>query len=256
MTSPSDRLPAAIPGFHGIREALIRGRFRIKELWFAEGKNSQRIKELIEMAGEKGIPVRFVRAAELERRFPDLRHQGMVAVSEPFSYSSLAEIVQRAEKEQKWGLILAADHITDEGNLGALIRAGAFFGAAGLIIPRDRSAGISRNVMKRSSGAYIHLPVCKVVNLGRALDILKHNGFWIVGAAVDGSQTLFEFDWRRDIVLVLGSEGRGISRGIRKRCHQLVSIPPAGSLGALNVSVACGVILSEITRQRYPAPRD
>lgn len=250
MTSPSDRLPAAIPGFHGIREALIRGRFRIKELWFAEGKNSQRIKELIEMAREKGIPVRFVRAAELERRFPDLLHQGMVAVSEPFSYSSLAEIVQRAEKEQEWGLILAADHITDEGNLGALIRAGAFFGAAGLIIPKDRSAQVSPKVVKRSSGAAGLLSVCRVVNLRRALDSLNERGFWIIGTDGTSTQPVYGFDWKLNLVLVLGNEKRGLSSAVRNGCHAVVAIPRFGSMESLNVSVAAGVILGEIRRQQ------
>jgi 23S rRNA (guanosine2251-2'-O)-methyltransferase len=250
MTPPTDRFPSMIPGFHGIREALIHERFRIRELWFAEGKNSQRTKELVEMAKEKGIPVRFVRTVELERRFPGLRHQGMVAVSEPFSYSSLAEIVQRAEKEQEWGLIVAADHITDEGNLGALIRAGAFFGAAGLIIPKDRSAQVSPKVIKRSSGAAGLLAVCRVVNLRRALDSLNEQGFWIIGTAGGNTQPVYEFDWKRNLVLVLGNEERGLSSSVRNGCHAVVAIPRFGSMESLNVSVAAGVILGEIRRQQ------
>ena len=245
-----------IPGFHSVKEALNKPRGSVIEVWTSRAKHSARIKEIGLLAEKEGIPVLYKPKHILDTVLPGISHQGILALNREFLFKDLPELIDISRDQDHYGLLVLADHITDEGNMGAIIRTSVFFGVHGLIIPKDRSAGISRNVMKRSSGAYIHLPVCKVVNLGRALDILKHDGFWIVGAAVDGSQTLFEFDWRRDIVLILGSEGRGISRGIRKRCHQLVSIPPSGSLGALNVSVACGVILSEIIRQRNPAPRD
>jgi 23S rRNA (guanosine2251-2'-O)-methyltransferase len=250
MMPATDKFPSTIPGFHGIREALIRGRSRVRELWLAEGKKSQRTKELIGMAKERGIPVLFVRTVELEKRFPGLVHQGMVAISEPFSYSGVAEIVQRAELGHGTGLVLAADHITDEGNLGALIRAGAFFGAAGLIIPRDRSAQVSPRVIKRSSGAAGMLAVCRVVNLRRALDSLNDQGFWIIGTAGDSPQSIYAFDWKRNLVLVLGNEERGLSPSVRKGCHAVVSIPRFGSMESLNIAVAAGVILGEIRRQQ------
>lgn len=146
--------------------------------------------------------------------------------------------------------MLAVDHITDEGNLGAIIRTAAFFGVHGLILPKDRSARVTSRVMKNSAGGYAHVPVSVVVNLGRALDDLKEEGFWIIGAAGEGRESIYTFDWKRDLVLVLGNEEKGISQGIRKRCHELVNIPESGPIQALNVSVAAGVILSEITRQR------
>ena len=245
-----------IPGFHGVKEALNKGQGSVIELWTSRAKDSARIREIALLAEKKGIPVLYKPRHILDTILPGISHQGIVALNREFLFKDLSELINISGGQNHYGLLVVADHVTDEGNMGAIIRTSVFFGAHGLIIPRDRSAGISRNVMKRSSGAYIHLPVSRVVNLGRALDMLNHNGFWIVGAAVDGMETLFEFDWRRDIALVLGSEDRGISRSIRKRCHQLVSIPPSGSLGALNVSVACGVILSEITRQSNSAPRD
>jgi 23S rRNA (guanosine2251-2'-O)-methyltransferase len=250
MMPATDAFPGTIPGFHGIREALIRGNSRIRELWLAEGKKSQRAKELRTMAKERGIPVLLVRSAELEKRFPGLVHQGMVAVADPFSYSSLAEVVGQAEGSRGRGLILAADHITDEGNLGSLIRAGAFFGAAGLIIPRDRSARVSPRVIKRSSGAAGILGVCRVVNLRRTLDSLNAQGFWIIGTAGESRQSVYEFDWKRNLVLVLGSEERGLSPSVRKGCHDMVSIPRLGPVESLNIAVAAGVILGEIRRQQ------
>jgi len=249
VTSGPNKQSSAIPGYHGIREALVHGHSPVRELWLAEGKKSQRAKEILGMARERNIPVHFARTAELGNRFPGLVHQGMVAVSDPFSYCSLTEITTQAEMRQGTGLILVADHITDEGNLGALIRAGAFFGADGLVIPKDRSAQVSPGVIKRSSGATGLLPVCKVVNLRRVLDSLNERGFWIIGTAGESSQSIYSFDWKRDLVLVLGNEERGLNPSVRKGCHALVRIPRFGSMESLNISVAAGVILSEIRRQ-------
>ena len=145
---------------------------------------------------------------------------------------------------------MAADHITDEGNLGALMRTAAFFGAHGLVLPKDRSAGLSVRVRKISSGGYAHLPVARVVNLARTLEILKKQGLWIIGAAEEAHETIYGFDWKRDLVIVVGSEDRGLSRSVRARCDHLVSVPSRGSVNSLNVSVAAGIIFSEIFRQR------
>ena len=206
--------------------------------------------ELVPIAEKLGIPVLYKDRHTLDHILPGIAHQGIVALSREFHYMDLDNLITAIKKSDKNGLLIAADHITDEGNLGAVIRSSAFFGVQGLIIPKDRSATITRNVMKRSSGAYVHLPVARVVNLSRALDTLNKNGFWIIGASGDGDETLYNYDWRGDILLVLGSEDRGISKGVRKRCHRLIRIPSSGNIGALNVSVACGIILSEIVRQR------
>ncbi|MDP6179806.1 MAG: RNA methyltransferase, partial [Desulfatiglandales bacterium] len=167
-----------------------------------------------------------------------------------FRYFDLDQIIDTSLHDPAHALIVAADHITDEGNLGALIRTGVFFGAHGLVLPKDRSASVSERVKKRSSGAYVHLPVARVVNLGRTLDILIKKGFWIIGAAGDSLGSIYQFDWNRDLVLVLGSEEKGLSRTVRSRCHQLVGIPSYGHVSSLNISVAGGIILSEIVRQR------
>jgi 23S rRNA (guanosine2251-2'-O)-methyltransferase len=176
-----------------------------------------------------------------------------VALAEKFTYSELDHLANISFKKKGEALIIALDHITDEGNLGALIRTAAFFGAHGLIIPKDRSASVTAKVLKRSSGACIYLPIARVVNMGRALDLLEKKGCWIIGASGESKESIYEFDWNRDLVLVLGNEQRGLSRSVRKRCHQEVSIPSLGHAESLNVSVASGVILSEIIRQRNAA---
>ena len=245
-----EKTPYLIPGFHGVREALVHGHVRIKEIWIAEGKKTGRTQEIIRIAEQRKTPVHFKEGPELSQSLPDMAHQGIVAVAEKFAYSDLDHLIDISLQNQGQALLIAADHITDEGNLGSLIRTATFFGAHGLIIPKKRSAAVSATVFKRSSGAYVHLPIARVVNLGRSLDLLKNKGFWIIGASGEGHKSIYQFDWERDLVLVLGNEQRGLSRTVRERCHQVVSIPTSGLLESLNVGVAGGVILSEILRQR------
>ncbi len=223
---------------------------KIEEIWISRDKTSSRVKEILASAEKNGIPVFFKKRLVLDHLLPGIPHQNILALTRDFFYKDLMDLVHISKGNNTLGLLVAADHITDEGNLGAIIRTCVFFGAHGLIIPRDRAARITRTVTKRSAGAYVHLPVARVVNLGRALNILNEKGYWIIGAAVEGDENVFRFDWKRDIVLVLGSEDKGLSKGIKRLCHQLVRIPSAGNMAALNVSVACGVLLSEISRQR------
>ena len=202
------------------------------------------------MAGERGIPVSFKKAVELSQLVPGMAHQGIVALAEKFAYSDFKQAMDISVQDKGRALLIVADHITDEGNLGALIRTAAFFSAHGLIIPKDRSAKVTANVLKRSSGACAYLPVIRVVNLGRALDLLEKKGFWIVGASGESSESVYQCDWNRDLVLILGNEQKGLAPAIKKRCHEVVGIPSSGHMESLNVSVAAGVILSEVFRQR------
>jgi len=229
---------------------LVQGRVGIREIWIATGKKPGRIRDILQIAKEHDIPISFKEASELSRLFPDVAHQGIVAVAEEFGYSDLNQIIEASLQEGGHAILIVADHITDEGNLGALIRTGVFFGVHGFIIPGDRSARVSPRLFKRSSGAYLHLPIVKVINIGRTLDLLKKKGFWIIGASGEASTSIYRFDWGRDLVLVLGNEKSGISRTARKRCHEIVSIPSLGPVESLNVSVSGGIILSEIVRQR------
>jgi 23S rRNA (guanosine2251-2'-O)-methyltransferase len=241
-----------IPGIRATREAMFRGQIKINEVWIKEGRKGIKIEEIQRLGEVKGIPVLYKKGALLDELLPGIAHQGIVALAEGFTYVDLNGIITSSSKETTphQGLIVAADHITDEGNLGALIRTAAFFKAHGLVLPKKRSAKITEKVLKRSAGSLVDLPVARVVNLGRALDILKNKGFWIIGAAGEDPETIYHFDWNRDVVLVLGSEDKGLSPLVRNRCHQLVSIPSYGAVNSLNVSVAAGVILSEIVRQR------
>lgn len=233
-----------------MRETLVNTPQNLHEIWIGSSRKTARASEIVRLGAEKGIPVHFKDLREIEAVIPGANHQGFVAFSETFAYTELEDLIEHSRQGPGWALLLVADHITDEGNLGALIRTAAFFGVRGLILPKDRSAKITGRLLKRSSGAFVSLPVCQVVNLGRTLDLLTEKGFWLIGAAGEAQESIYHFDWQRDAVLALGSESKGLSHSVRERCHALVKIPGSGRVESLNVSVAGGVILSEILRQR------
>lgn len=239
-----------IPGIQSVREALFNNSNSIVEIWVDRGKSSPRIREIIELAERNNIPVLEKDTATLEMVLPGTNHQGITALAECFSYTELTDLINSSNSLRGKRLFLAIDHITDEGNLGAILRTSAFFGVNGVIIPKDRSARVSGGVMKRSSGGHAHVPVSLVVNLGRAIETLDEAGFWIIGTSGDGNETIYDFKFSGDILLILGNEEKGISPIILKRCHQILKIPSSGKINALNVSVAAGVVISEIMRQR------
>lgn len=239
-----------ISGIHSVKESILNSRGSIFEIWTSRGRTSSRIKEIINLAGKYNIPVFEKDSSILDSVLPGTNHQGIAALIEGFEYTDIKHMIKSSHSTKGRTLFMAIDHITDEGNLGAIVRTAAFFGVNGIILPKDRSAKISEGVIKRSSGGYAHVPVSLVVNLGRAIDMLNEAGFWIIGTSGAGKETIHEFDWRGDILLVLGNEEKGISPSILKRCHQTLKIPSRGNIDALNVSVAAGVILSEITRQK------
>jgi len=238
-----------ISGINAVKENLMKGE-GIVELFIATGKKIERLQEILDIATQKKIPIRFKNRLYLDKISSISSHQGVIAIFKPYNYLYLDDLIKRAISNTSKGLLIAADHITDTGNLGSLIRTAEFFGVQGLILPRDRSASITDAVHKRSAGASAYLPVTRVVNLTRALKQLAGENFWVVGAAGESSTNIYEFDWNRDLVLVMGNESKGLSRVVKDQCHHLVSIPRLGKLASLNVSVAVGIILSEIERQR------
>jgi len=245
-----------IPGFHAVCEALSRTSTRVAEVWIAGEGTSGRAGKIQELAMAAKVPLRFCTEDDLSRRLPGVAHQGFAAVAAAPSYRDLDELLATLRGNMGSRLLIAADHITDEGNLGALIRTALFFGADGLVLPRDRSAGLSEGVAKRSAGASLLLPVARVVNMARALDDLDQEGFWIIGAAGDGRTDIYTFDWNRDTVLVVGREDRGLTQNARSRCHEIVAVPGSGRMESLNVAVAAGAVLSEISRQRRMRKRE
>jgi 23S rRNA (guanosine2251-2'-O)-methyltransferase len=169
---------------------------------------------------------------------------------EGFSYTELDDILERSRNLEEKGLLVVLDGVQDPHNLGAIIRSAACAGCHGVIIPRDRAARITPTVEKSSAGAVETVPVAQVVNIAQTLEELKKEGYWIFGAADDASASLFHQDLTGDVVLVIGSEGEGIRPLVRKKCDALFSIPMRGGVSSLNASVAAGVALFEVVRQR------
>jgi 23S rRNA (guanosine2251-2'-O)-methyltransferase len=242
-------LSQIIYGINAVTEALRHGTGMV-ELFLARGKRIGRVREILDLARAKGIPIRVKDRVHLDSISKSSSHQGIVAVVGTYAYCTVDTLMDMAFSGKSKGLLMVADHIMDPGNLGSLIRTAEFFGVQGLIIPKDRSASVTDIVHKRSAGGTTYLPVARVVNLARVLGRMADQGLWIVGAEGKGDTPIWEFDWDRDTAIVLGSEAKGLSRVVRDRCHHLVRIPRLGHLESLNVSVAAGIILYEISRQR------
>ncbi len=179
-------------------------------------------------------------------------HQGVAAEIPDFSYSSLQQILAEAQHRREYPFILILDHVEDPQNLGAAIRTADFLGVHGVVIPADRACGVTPAVVKVSSGACATAKVARETNLGRAIDFFKKkNGIWIAGACVDSPDTVFKYDFSSiPIAVVIGNESKGISAKIRRKCDFLLSVPQGGKVKSLNASVAAGIFLYEIYKQR------
>ena len=205
--------------------------------------------EILALAGDEGLPVRFLPRPALDRLSGRTAHQGVAAVFEAVSYLAW-EAFREIWPPEGPALILALDRVEDPGNLGALMRSALAFGALGVLTPRGRCAPLTPAALKAAAGAAEILPLVRAVNLCRALEDLKKNGFWLVGADEKGPENLFDFDFPRRAVVVLGSEGRGLSPLIRKTCDSLVALPQANrAVPSLNVSAAGAVFLAEFLRR-------
>ncbi len=240
-------------GINAVAEALkARGR-SFEYVGVARERHDGRVQRVIDECRRLGVAVRFMPRQDLDRLAGGSAHQGVVAVTSEKKYTDLDDIL--ATKRGEHGLIVVLDGVEDPHNLGAIIRTAEAAGADGIVVPERRAAGVTPVVVKASAGAVENLPIAKVTNIARTLEQLKSRNFWIVGLDERGSQSYDAVDYRMDTALVLGAEGKGIHELVRKKCDFLVSIPMLGKVPSLNVSVAAGVVLYEIARQRRRADR-
>ena len=237
-----------IYGLNPVMEAL-RGSRQIYELFVAGSTSDKRMEKLLKLAAERKVPVRQREKADLTRLCGIDHHQGVALKVEPFPYADLDDILAEL-KDASDGLILVLDSVQDPHNLGALIRSAACAGAHAVVIPKDRAAGVTAAAEKASAGAAGTIPVAQVTNISQALGELKKAGFWIFGADGSARRNLYEQDLTGPVALVIGGEGEGIRPLVRKGCDQLVSIPMQGGVNSLNASVAGGILLFEVVRQR------
>ncbi len=237
---------AILSGIHPVAEALRAGH-ALDRLLVAQGAGGPRLQEIIDLARRTGIPVRFEPRSALDRLAGTSAHQGVVGLGAARPYADLDSAAASAR------LVVVLDGVEDPHNLGAIIRTAHAAGAASLVIPERRAAGLTDVAAKAAAGAVEHLPVARVTNINRALEELKERGFWIYGLDERGTADYDTVEYGSPTAFVLGGEGKGLHEQVRKHCDQLVRIPMAGKIASLNVSVAAGVVLFEWKRRQRQA---
>ncbi len=239
-----------IYGRHTVMAAINGGR-TLHRIWVVPSlRYSADFLPLINIAKENGAVIDEVDYKRLNQLTNHAKHQGIAAQVSSYPYLPLEEFVALVQERSSHPLVIIADGINDPHNLGAIIRSGEALGAQGLIIPQRRAVGVTSAVAKVAAGALEYLPICRVVNLTRAIEVLKEKGFWIYGTVLEGAKPIYTVPLTGAIGLVIGSEGEGISLLVQKHCDGLVSIPLEGKTASLNASVAAGIALYEISRQR------
>jgi 23S rRNA (guanosine2251-2'-O)-methyltransferase len=233
-------------GIHPVLEAL-RARSPLNRVLIAKGASGPRLQQIIDLCRELSVPLRFEPRDALDRLAGGSVHQGVVALGAAYQHVELDNLPAGA-------CLVILDGVEDPHNLGAIIRTAHAAGAGAVVVPERRAAGLTETVAKAAAGALEHLPVVRVGNLTRALELLKQRGYWIYGLDERGDQSYDRIDYASPTAFVVGGEGQGLHQLVRKHCDFLVRIPLAGKISSLNVSVAAGVVLFEWKRRTPENP--
>ena len=237
-------------GKNPVMEAL-RSDKKIDKIYCLERKNkSVADQDLIDLATEKSVKIIEVTKNKLDSLASDGKHQGIIAIVEDYTYSTLDEVLEKTNKKNKTPFLVILDGITDVHNFGAIIRSCECAGVDGIVIPERRSAQINETVAKTSAGALEYIPIIRVVNINTTIDGLKGKGFWIYGADMNGDKAYYDEKYDGSIAMVIGGEGKGISRLTREKCDTIVEIPMYGRINSLNASCAATILIYEVIRQR------
>jgi len=245
-----------ITGIHAVESALKNDADNISQVWIAENKKNQRVKELIHHAQKRGLISHRADMQSLDKLAKTRQHQGVVAeYNAPASYSEedLLDLLDKANSD-KIPLLLVLDGVTDPHNLGACLRTAEGAGVQAVITPKDNAVGLTPAARKVASGAAETVPFVQVTNLVRTMEKLKKMGIWFIGTSDKAQGDLYTQDFKSPTALVMGAEGKGLRRLTEEHCDILISIPMAGEVSSLNVSVATGVCLYEVVRQRQICP--
>lgn len=235
-------------GKNTVIEAL-RSQAELDVVYVDKARAEKGLYPVIALAKQTGIPVKLVDEKKLDFFAQGGNHQGVAAVYAVAPYTTVEQMLERAKEKGRPPFLVLADGIEDPHNLGALIRTAEAAGADGFIFPKNRSASLTPIIAKTSAGAVHHLPVARVTNLTSEIKKLKKQGIWVYGATM-GAKNWCEVDYQGGVALVIGSEGKGLHRLVQLECDQLVSLPMLGKVNSLNASVAGGILLFEIARQR------
>lgn len=234
-----------IEGKNAVTECISSGK-TIEKIIIQNGIDA---KNIIDLARDRGIKIQFANKSALDDLSVTKKHQGIIALTSDFVYSSVEDILQLSKQKSQPAFILILDGIEDPHNLGSIIRVAECAGVDGIIIPKDRAVGVNETVVKVSAGATERVKVAKVVNLNRTIEDLKKHNIFVYAADMDGD-TMYQTNLKGDIALIIGSEGFGVSKLTRKLADGIISIPMYGKINSLNASVSAGVVVYEIIRQR------
>lgn len=237
-----------LEGRNAILEALRNGR-DMEKLMVIKGSAEGTIKRIIAQASKKGVVIQEVSRQKLDELSQTKNHQGVIAIVSAHNYATIEDILDNAQSKGEPPFIVILDGITDPHNLGAIIRSAECAGAHGVIVPKHRSVGLNATVGKTSAGAIEYMPVARVTNIVKTMEQLKKQGLWFACADMKGLD-YFDTDMKGAIGIVIGSEGDGVSRLVKENCDFTVAIPMYGKIASLNASVAAGLLLYEVVRQR------
>jgi len=238
-----------IEGRNAVMEALKSGR-EINKLYIQKGEVSGSLKKILALAGEKSILVKEADRIYLDNLSVTRSHQGVIAMISPIAYVTVEDILNKAKDLGQPPFIIVLDEICDPNNLGSIIRTADAAGVHGVIIAKHNAAGVTAAVAKASAGAYLHVPVCRAVNINNAITMLKDNGVWIAGTDLKGAVPFYKSDLKGSLAIVIGSEEKGMSQKTSKNCDFIINIPMSGKISSLNAGVAAGIIMYEAYLQR------
>ncbi len=242
--------PDFLVGLHSVEGALKHDAGNIVELLVEQGRDDRRLKALVDLARERGVAVHARPREFLDKATGGMRHQGVIARYRRGEALTEADLERLVAEAGPGGLFLVLDGVQDPHNLGACLRSARAAGVTAVIVPKDRAVGITPVVRAASAGAADRVPLVRATNLARTLEMLKTNGVWVTGLAGEASGSLYVLDLTGPVALVVGGEADGLRRLTRDTCDHLAAIPMAGDVESLNVSVATGIALFEVLRQR------
>ena len=238
---------AVLHGIHAVLEALKADPGRIERICVERGNRNPRIREVVELARAGHVRISFEDRSWLDRKASDTRHQGVLCYAAEIAALDSEEILKQAKSP---GLLIILDGIEDPHNVGAILRSAEAADADGVFLPRHRSSSLSPAVVKASAGAAAHVKLARVPNIANLIEVLKKRGYWIAGLDAGATQSVWDADFNVPLALVLGREDRGLHRLVKEKCDFLLSLPIRGNVGSYNVSVAAGISLYEVHRQR------
>jgi 23S rRNA (guanosine2251-2'-O)-methyltransferase len=238
-----------IEGRNAVIEALKSDR-TVEQIMVAKGDMEGSINVILALAKEKNIVVKEVDRKKLDSLSETRSHQGVVAYVTPYKYFELEEIIDYAKEKGEAPFVVVLDEIEDPHNFGSIIRTAEVCGVHGILIPKRRNVGVTPTVYKSSAGAVEHMKIAKITNVNAAIETLKEYGVWVYGADMDGEEYSFQANFSGAVALVIGSEGRGISKLTKDKCDKLVKIPMMGKINSLNASVAGGIMMYEVLKHR------